>query len=516
MFKVLIADDDPFILDGLSKIVKWEQMNLQIAGLVTNGLDAKQFISEHHVDIFLTDICMPSLDGLSVIQWIREMNYPIRCVVLSGYDDAPFLHKAVKLGIDNYLVKPIDEIELEETLSSASDKIELLRAETHFVPSDILRISILERWMQGRIKRSDLLERMELLSLRKNVHLFRIYLFRCPAVSMLSQSEENYVYDCIRKYLDTINTPFIQYFTDSEGDITVIEGCENDTSDIDIDISHIVSELTSITGNTWFGAVGSLENGYDKASSSYKNAKLMMEYSVFSPSEYCFYYDTYKGKTYSQKITGLSELREKIKEKDTEAIECIIDSIFAENHSSEDVPPDYFSSFVFEAWTALVTIAENTGISIGSELKSKRFVYDEVMGLRNISEMKLWLESAIGEYLFQSETSSSFLSPLAMRTIEYLKQNISEEMSLKTLASRFHCSPAHLGRIFKKEIGEPFSEYLNRTRIEYACKLLIETDYSLSDISEKIGYSNINYFFNVFGKLKGCSPKKYRSIHTAD
>jgi two-component system, response regulator YesN len=124
MYKVFIVDDEPLILEGLHHIINWEAQELEIIGTAINGNDALEKMKTLKVDIILTDIRMPETDGLELIRKTKETNPCIKYIIMSGYDDFEYLKECIKLGIENYLLKPINQEELLSTLVNTVDKIE--------------------------------------------------------------------------------------------------------------------------------------------------------------------------------------------------------------------------------------------------------------------------------------------------------------------------------------------------------------------------------------------------------
>lgn len=119
MWKVLIADDEPKIRKGIKMSIDWQKMDLELCGMATNGKEAFSMIEEYNPDICLIDICMPFINGLSVIEKIHKINEQIICIVITGYDDFEYAQKAVSVGAFEYILKPVDEIKLNEALIRA-------------------------------------------------------------------------------------------------------------------------------------------------------------------------------------------------------------------------------------------------------------------------------------------------------------------------------------------------------------------------------------------------------------
>lgn len=121
MWKVLIADDEPKIRKGIKMSIDWQEMGLELCGMATNGKEAFSMIEEYKPDICLIDICMPFINGLSVIEKIHQINEQIICIVITGYDDFEYAQKAVSIGVFEYILKPVDEMKLKETLIRAKN-----------------------------------------------------------------------------------------------------------------------------------------------------------------------------------------------------------------------------------------------------------------------------------------------------------------------------------------------------------------------------------------------------------
>ena len=122
MYKLMFVDDEKLILDGLKYILDWNSMDLEIVHEAKNGRDALDKFKEEPVDIVITDINMPIMSGLTLINEIKKINKDVSFIVLSGYDEFSYAQKAISLGVENYILKPIDDMELEETIKKICKK----------------------------------------------------------------------------------------------------------------------------------------------------------------------------------------------------------------------------------------------------------------------------------------------------------------------------------------------------------------------------------------------------------
>ncbi len=159
MFNVFLVDDEPFILEGMYHILDWASLGLRIVGHANDGAEALAALDGADVDVLVTDISMPKMTGLELIRRLREKGSEIKILVLSGYNDFDYLKEAMHLGIENYLLKPVNPQELRESLRSTTEKL-AAPAVSPWSARDIgvLRDNIMHRWMTGRIALDELQE----------------------------------------------------------------------------------------------------------------------------------------------------------------------------------------------------------------------------------------------------------------------------------------------------------------------------------------------------------------------
>ena len=124
MKKVMIVEDEELILQGIRNILDWEQLGLEVVHLAHDGTEALQMWEQEPVHIVVTDISMPEMDGLTLLRKIREKEEQVRFIILTGYDEFDYAREAIRLGVENYILKPIDEEELKRQLQETVQKLE--------------------------------------------------------------------------------------------------------------------------------------------------------------------------------------------------------------------------------------------------------------------------------------------------------------------------------------------------------------------------------------------------------
>ena len=167
MYRVLIVDDEPIILKGLRETIEWDSLGMEIAGEAKNGEEALAMAHAHRPHILITDIRMPGMDGIRLIKAIRERGIPIRIIILSGFSDYAFLKEAIRLGVDGYLLKPIDNDEMVSNLNDLANTLdkEMRRSTQLYQGMELLRANTLNRLVTNAIGRSEFEEKASFLEL---------------------------------------------------------------------------------------------------------------------------------------------------------------------------------------------------------------------------------------------------------------------------------------------------------------------------------------------------------------
>ncbi len=418
MFKVLIVDDEPFIQEGLKYIIDWGEYRFEIIGTASNGIEALEAMRNIKADLIITDIRMPEMDGLELIKEIKNKNIDAKFIVLSGYDDFKYLKESINLGIENYLLKPVNKDELQATLKRTADRIENYKLASRYISKDkrIIRDNILYRWVTGAINSTELKDRAGLLELDLLKNWFCVSIIECidktvkcnsPSNSSVPNSRnlQSLAYEIIKNDMEDKNYGLV-FYGSGEQIIVLFSGAEktNDPDDINGILRSCMTKMESDINCKVLITVGKFEFEYINVYKSYESAlKLNRQYSNIPSSSILDYNKT------------------------------------AMPHSA--------------------------GI------------------IKN---------------------------PLVNRVLEYIDLNYNKDISLKILALKLNTNANYLGGLFKEETGELFSDYLNNFRINKAKDFLVNTKIKISEISGKVGYTDPAYFFKLFKKSIGVSPKVYR------
>lgn len=506
MYKVFIVDDEPFIIEGLYDIVDWAGMGLEIVGRAENGQEALEALSSLRADILITDISMPLMNGLDLIRAVRRFQPALKVIILSGYDEFGYLKEGMTLGIENYLLKPINLKEFKATLSSAVEKLNMSKAEDELNAHSISisRGNILYRWLKGQIGENEFRERSELLGIQLDRPLLLAALLRpqpgtggelFQAAAAAVGGEESVI-----------------LFQDIEGDIVLLHGLrEYQLGKEEAERCHerLLEQLSAFRPlRLSLGAVVETEG---EAGLSYAQAKQAQEYFMLFPEREVIRYEEIENRSEEdgREVTlNWEQLQKLILAKDKEALLHFIDEQFEQLRHQEGVTPEMLRDFSLEWMIRFKMQLQEIRHCEETELYQEGF--RRLRGTASIHEWIQILKEAAS--LTVDLLIRDVKSPVVQQVLNFIHESYAEELSLKTLGAQFKIHPVYLGQLFSKDVGDTFTEYINRYRIEKAKELLRTTPSKVHEIARQVGYWETGYFYKQFKKYMGISPTEYKGL----
>lgn len=521
MYKALLVDDEPGILRGLQDLIQWEEFGIEIAGHASHGGEALELIRQSNINILITDIKMPVMDGLELIRQAKRANRQLKYIILSGYDDFALVKEAALLGIENYLLKPIVREELSLTLQNIGEKIESELHDQIQLRSDtlILRTNILNRWLSGAISPSELEQRADLLKLDLDRVGYQTALIKILYLESDQQSHKhllNYAAENICNEILSASPEKTITVNEPSGYVAVIFFGSNSHADM-IENRALLESCTEcirkFLKRDCFVTMGGIEKESENLHRSYKQALRLMEYSYILPPNTVMDDDRTKGDITLESLqlpTVYETLKSHILSKDKEAVAGFIDSYFRKLSLSRQLNPAIVQQLSIEFLFHILSFLQSLKIDTSTLFEREDTLLEQLKKPRNLTELVGWLSTLAIKVIDQIEKENEDVNPIIKRVLSYIETNYAENMSLKTLSASFNVNTAYLGQMFIKEMGEPFSNYLNEKRINKAKELLRTTDLELNEIAELVGYVNQSYFSNLFKKATGIYPTKYR------
>lgn len=509
MNRIVIVDDEQFVRKGIIALVDWEKINYQVAGEANNGEDALELILEEKPDVVLTDIRMPVFDGLKLIEKVKELAIKVpKFIIISGYNDFEYAQRAVRLGVTDFILKPIDKDELEKTFIDLTPIIEREyleeRANQRFV-----NFSLYQRIIAEKNEPTP----QELAVLTEDINKRNCYLMIDIRENPLSDKVDEQINRAIS---DFIGDPYVfihPFEHDHFGVILQEKHLPQNINEVTWFLSRLKSHLEKELGNQVFLFAGAVESGLDGLLKSYQTALITSERRYIQLDDHPLMYDENIAKHHEENkpldYQLITELIEKVEENKPKEIRAQVDKwLSAVQETGTSV--DSVKMFLFQ----LEKKIESTIHQLAGEENSDNQL-DSLVALfeqkKTLDELKHGLEA----YVLSAggvicKLSKERYNGDIYKVKRYINKHYNENLTLKRIASKFFMNPVYLGQLFKKTYGIYFKDYLLEVRIEKAKQILRQTDMRIYEVAEQVGFGSPDYFVTQFEKMEGSTPSKYR------
>ena len=538
MLKVVIVDDEPKILSLIKHLVDWDHLEIEIAGEAGNGVEAFDLIASQKPDIVITDIRMPGMDGMEIIQKTRELGMDTSFVIISGYKNFEYAKSALKYGVVDYLVKPINKDELNKILAGIRDQ--KLEATGRLAHEKLLQQQFESNRMRLRKQFIDtLMFEPEQFSetpigainaeygLNLKPGLFQGLHFKID--KKLSNIEEEHVFQVIEKIPELIENRLSLSAHDvitirvGYGIICLVNFPPANTAYIKKSIKTIYDDIIkyfepygyfdlTIGVGIAVDDFNEIKNSIHKAGESVTARIVLGTGKIIDISAYSFHQvPVYSIITQEKKV----ELYRRIEVFNVDGIREWIEGIFREISSQKDLSPITQYNLSKEMVSLFFEGLDRQDINLAAEKSLRERALTELDNYRSVAEIKghiLEFVTKILDTYLQSKRSED-LTPIRIAK-QYIHEHYSHSITLEDIARQVNLSPVYLSAVFKKETGINFSDYLIQVRLEQAKILLKETQENLISIAEQVGYHDAKYFSHLFTKVIGIRPKDYRKLYT--
>lgn len=518
-------------------MLNWAEHNCQLIGEASNGQAGLQLIREFKPDIVITDIKMPVMDGLEMIEKTIEENIKTKFIVLSGYDEFHLVRHAMKLGVEDYLIKlELEADSLLKILSKIIEKIDLdhkkkyneyklekrIRVNNYAMREELFKKII----GNSLIDRKDIDEELEYLGIKLNEKILfcmNIKLEDAGKFKDYNQEDTNLLEFSIVNIVDEIvNDCFIGYtFKWTFKEYVIIFSSDN-TFEEDLFRTKIedMSKRLQLMLKQYFNifvsmGVSNLHEAYNKLSTAYTEACHAVAESFYIGNEkIIFFKDIKKSEEVKQDLNiyeiihGLSKY---IELNDIEAIQITFENIISslENDNiSKETAYDICGQIAYLIYNSVDT--EISGIQ--QIFGNNKTVFDNILKLISLPDMISWLnniQNGLINFLTKKENIQN--NKIISISKRYISENIGKTINLQDVASKINISSNYLSTIFKHITGMSFTDYVTEMKISEAKRLLKESNYKIYEIAQMTGYENAYYFSKVFKKITGITPSEFLS-----
>lgn len=498
MIKLLIADDEPFIRQGIRSTIPWHEHDIEVVGEASNGKEALQMALQMEPDIILADIQMPVLTGLELSEQLRELLPQTKVIILTAYGSTENLTSAIKNRVSRFVLKNASCTDILNNVLEVCKDIERSRKvysaykhlnDVYNENQHLIKSTLVSRYLTRQLSFSDFQAKIQKEKLPLDGPYYAILSAEC------SECDDWQAINAF-KIAFSDHRPFIFFIKDSE--LIVLLNTAEKFLSADW-LSQILPELRPYVYTNQLVLMTGLET-VEEFPMAYTNIQNCLDY--------CFW-NTEQDFTI---ITPAYTLRrtedERLPGHEREFISAILSG---NNKLIENALGQYYD------------FCRNTPLSKSAFLDSVRRL---ILLIASIHPDNVDIDSAV-PYLYELETPYEiiqYLESLIMPSVpfrsqmpqiadalSYIHMHYDEEIRLNDVARSIGLSAGYLSRVFKTETGYSFTEYIHRVRIDKAKELIASTNLKYYEIAERVGYKDYKYFAAYFNKYCGCSAKEYKN-----
>jgi len=531
MLRVVIAEDEELIREGLRRELPWCALGMEVVGVAANGLEAVELCREKRADILLTDIRMPLLDGLELIARVRQAARETVCLIISGYDDFQYAQKAISLGVSHYFLKPLELDQIEAKLREVGDRILLERRRSY----EQERMGQFVGRVLPFVRRQYLLELIYGPYGNREVagqlaELGDLHDGSCCAAVLLrvalevgqgrDRSVERRLGRLLRNRHYQGEDIYLIRREDREAMLLVVFIGE-DPGALGGELSRYLREVR-LLGSVRAAAAGSVHQGLGRLHESFVEArKELLLQSLLRGSGLAVVPEGKGGGKGGGGSSGdglnLAAVEQALISGDTARLEDLLDD-FAASLGDEPVGQSERTALLTELFHVVSRHAEHSGISLEAAFRRSGLVPgddrsalprgagtfgDIFSALKSIAR-----ETAAGRAT-RRELPARSLVDTARRYID--SRYAAWDLSLEDVAEHVELNPSYLSTLFKSVLGVNYIDYLTGLRMEKARQLLEETELKIGAVAQMVGFHAPGYFGYLFKKHFDLTPSEYRS-----
>lgn len=512
LLKAILIDDEPIILEGLQKIIDWKALGFEIVATAQDGIEGLEKIEKFKPEVALIDIRIPGIDGLALISRLKEGGVNTKIIILSGYSEFEYAKEAIELGVESYLLKPVDPYLLQQKLEKVKQKIsqEMELQKIMHATQELGLEKVIEKLLLGTFDSHEIEYFNSFYKLSLPWKKYQVAI-----VTFCNKRNQKFIEDKVFYFKSEVDG-FLKrnkcgYSTVVNNNICIL--FKNFWYPFNSKSINILKEnLMKIAESQVIISIGSEVNDYNLIKKSFQEASGLLEkrfllgYKGIIYIGECNEYEKnrkneFNDKEYIEKLTlaivlnGFDSINQILEEK--------AENLLYSDMSEEDIKIN-FSNFYIET---LYKLLQNDLYKPAVEKYLSQDVLKNLYMQPTLTELK----SLIKFYFISLADEISKINPESFKAkiAEFIEKNYFADIKLETIANTFGYNSSYFSKLFKKVFGENFTVYLDKVRIEKA-KAFLKEGYKVCETCKKVGFEDVDYFCSKFKKYVGLSPKEYK------
>lgn len=535
--KVFLVEDEMVIRRGIKNSIDWEKEGYIFCGEASDGELAYPMIIKEKPDILITDIRMPFMDGLELCKLVKKELPDIKILILSGYDEFDYAKEAIRLGVTEYLLKPISSGKLLEALNGVSESIRREKEDKDLVHKYMEEMrentehekqKFFEQMIAGNLSMADALETGKKYEMNLSAGMYNLLLFRFTLGEENRKSgellgEAEYAIEKLTERLEYV----FEFQRGVEGWAFLLmadneEQMSERVKELSKDLEEIMKNYSTIA---YFGGIGQpvarlreLERSFREAERalaarftmelnriiSVEDIRMAQNVDTLDDIEITSFGEIEKTRTMLEKF-----LNNGAEDEIDEFVDVYISELPEENLKSV-LMRQYI---IMDAYIVMMSFCEKIEGIEGEMQAQSEELKNSMKTIQTLEEIKNYIRMLLKKIIGVRDTISGrrYSDIIEIAKDQIRKTYMSDEISLNTIAAEVGMSPTYFSSIFSKEMGKTFVEYLTEIRMDRAKELLMCSSMKTSEIGYEVGYKDPHYFSYIFKKTQNCTPKEFRA-----
>lgn len=510
--RIVIAEDEGITRQWLSKSIELFQENFYVCGAFPNGLEALEYCLAHDVDLLITDIRMPVMDGLTMIEQLKDQKPQVQVIVLSAYDQFAYARQAMRLGVTEFILKPeITRQSLAECLKRIRDN----QKSQECAQKDVNHSSVLTARQKSYLtKLIECKNEQTELSLQDEISEYSIKLAEKHLFIVVFQwhCEEQKALDILSLLIQSTLPAGICFCYREDTYMIIGNGFFEDATQFCNDLFVLIQTHTDRPVYMGFSRV---KSGYGQLHDLFRQAMTALDFCIFFSIHGWRCYEQLSQNVIQSNTDALlleenREIQLQIQSSAYEEASKSICKLMEQIEGDQIFPPSVVRSLVIECLAMFIQKLRSHELTKEEVVFATSISLSEASEKQTLDELMSWWKTLVQEIIIILRSKDKFYSAAVQDIIVYVSKNYAKHIELSDLAERVHLNRSYISTLFKKETGELLSDYILKVRIDKACHLLKFSNLNITSISEHTGFTDITYFSRMFKKLKGITPSAFR------
>ncbi|TBL78510.1 response regulator transcription factor [Paenibacillus thalictri] len=528
MYSVMLVDDDYPVVQYLAQIIPWEELNLRLQGMYDNPLEALKQAKAEMPDILITDIGMPLLSGIDLIEQLKNIDGDLYTIILSCYNDFRYAQQAVKLNVQDYILKETISSDmvvgqlrklckrLDEARENRKrqDKLKLI---LHGSKAELKQKFLLETLHHPIWHPEDWLETLKQYGIDLAAHSCLIVLYRVERYeetkTILHMTDDMLVY-AVENITDEVagsSLGAISLRYSAKAGFMLIPSPDERKENEYLRVLERVQEAlkTYLKADVSF-YIGEWCQQPCELKSVMRRQLLALESGFYLPEKYIGTIqeaEFSKDDLFASFSSALDELKRLILQEDAEGMEAAVAKWI------DFIEMRRFSPDIAKEWALKLILDLRLKFKLLQGLHtaySDQVLHGTMSEIDNVNRLKSWILAHLNEMLMQMGAIVRQSQRGEIRKAHrYVENHLDQKITLEEVADHLHLNPSYFSRLYKKETGLTFIEYVIQTKMGKAKELLDHTDKTVEEIAYMLGYDNKSYFIRLFKNEIGLPPREY-------